>query len=126
MNTPPQSRPKQHSNVIGHYLKEKRQAAGLWQQDVAARADVHTSTISRIESGNLLPSVDVMVRIGEALEADLTELLARLGAQTKGQLPEFEEYLREKYHLSEDTVATVAAYFHRATTDISPELPIEE
>ena len=126
MKTSPQSRPTKHSNVIGHYLKEKRQAAGLWQQDVAARANVHTSTISRIENGNLLPSVDVMVRIGEALEADLTELLARLGAQTQRPLPEFEEYLREKYRLSEDTVARVAAYFYRAANNTSSELPVEE
>lgn len=101
------------SNIIGNYLKQQREAAGLLQREVAKQAGVSYSTISRIESGAVLPTVDVLVSIGNCLELDLTELLAKLGHRTRRILPEFEDYLREMYDLSDEAIASVHAHFQR-------------
>jgi len=102
-------------NIIGEHIKAKRVEAGLLLREVAERAGVHESTISRIEHGLLLPPVDVLLRIGDALELDLTELLAKMGARFSEDLPDFETYLRAKYQLSEDVIARMAAYFKEQT-----------
>lgn len=106
---------KEKTNIIGQYLRAKREEAGIFQRDVAKHAGVSESTISRIESGEVLPTVDVLVRIGEYLGLDLTELLTRLGNHAKQELPELEEYLREKYGLTEDTIDSVRVYFRQVT-----------
>jgi len=98
-------------NIIGEHLKGKRLAAGLSTQDLALRVGVSKSTISRVENGLHLPSVDVLVDIGDALGLDLTELLAKLGARASSELPDFETYLRAKYHLPEEVITRVHVYF---------------
>lgn len=106
---------KGKKNIIGRYLRAKREAAGIFQRDVAKHARVSEATVSRIESGEVLPAVDVLIRIGEYIGADLAELLALLGSHTKRDLPELEDYLREKYGLAEDTIDSVRAYFRQVT-----------
>lgn len=105
---------KSRTNVIGNYLKQRREAAGLLQREVAAHVGVSIATISRIEGGTILPTADVLAKLGDCLQLDLTELLAKLGNRTKRDLPEFEDYLREKYGMAEQTIAEVAAYFRQA------------
>lgn len=117
----PSAQKQQVDNVIGRYLREKRQAAGLWQSDIAQQASVHTSTISRIENGELLPTVDVLVDIGIALDLDLSELLAKLGARTHGELPEFEDYLREKFGLPDNLIEHASVYFRGMTGNATHE-----
>ena len=83
MNTTSRAARSSHKpNIVGAYLKEKRLAGGRSQLSVAQAAGVAESTISRIESGHILPTVDVLTRIGVALDLDLTELLGQLGART--------------------------------------------
>src|ERR1700756_5497938 len=101
-------------NVIGEYLRAKRQERNWWQREVAKRASVAISTVSRVESGELLPTVDLLVRLADALEIDLIELLARMGVETRRALPEFADYLRYKYpELSEECISDVKSYFRR-------------
>jgi transcriptional regulator with XRE-family HTH domain len=104
---------RQSPNIIGQYLKDKRRQAGLSQDTVAIKAGAHKSTISRIENGKWLPTVDVLVCISEALDVDLTELLALLGARTSRTLPDLEDYLRQKFDLPERVISQVSAYFQQ-------------
>lgn len=102
---------ERQSNIIGNYVHEKRAAKGLNLPQVAKMTGVAPSTVSRIESGEMLPSIPTLLRLSEAVDLDLYALLATLGARTKGDLPEFEDYLRQKYGISEVAIAQIASYF---------------
>jgi transcriptional regulator with XRE-family HTH domain len=105
---------EKRTNAIGQYLKEGRLARGWLLKDVAQRAGVAISTVSRIESGDLLPTVDVLTRLSEALEIDLADLLACMGVAAQRTLPDLTHYLREKYpSLSAEAVLDIEAHFQR-------------
>jgi transcriptional regulator with XRE-family HTH domain len=56
-------------------LRSLRTTAGLSLQDVAARADLSPSTISRVETGKRAISLDVLVPLARALQVGLDALL---------------------------------------------------
>ena len=92
------------SNIIGKCVKSKRLAAGLNLPQVAKRTGVAASTIMRIENGAMFPTLPTLLSLSDVLDIDLFKLLAELGAHTKRELPEFEDYLREKYGMSDDMI----------------------
>ncbi|MGW4130197.1 helix-turn-helix domain-containing protein [Amycolatopsis japonica] len=98
-------------NIIGTHIKAKRTAAGLNTHQLAKRSGVAASTIGRIESGAKLPTLPTLLSLDRALDLELPQLLADLGAHSGRNLPEFEEYLRQKYDMSNETISEVAAYF---------------
>jgi transcriptional regulator with XRE-family HTH domain len=51
----------------GQSIKRHRVAAGLSQEALAERADLHRNHVGFIERGERSPTVDVLARIGEAL-----------------------------------------------------------
>ena len=55
---------------LHHVLRDARLAAGLTQTELAQRADVNQSSISRWERGQGAPDVFEMRRIAQATEAD--------------------------------------------------------
>lgn len=57
-------------------LRTLRQARGWTLDDLAARAHVGASTISRIETGQRRLAVDQLVTLARALEVSIDELLA--------------------------------------------------
>lgn len=52
---------------FGITLIKSRKAIGLTQQQIAKRAGVSQSIISKIEKQNLIPRLDVAIRIWKAL-----------------------------------------------------------
>jgi|GEM_PF-3466230 len=104
---------ERQSNIIGNYVREKRAAKGLNLPQVAKITGVAPSTISRIEGGEMLPSIPTLLRLSDAVDLDLYALLVELRARAKVVLPEFEDYLREKYGLADEVVAQIAADFHK-------------
>ncbi|WP_158633079.1 helix-turn-helix domain-containing protein [Amycolatopsis sp. WAC 01376] len=102
------------SNIIGTHINAKRTKAGLTFAQLGEKSGVAASTILRIESGGKLPTLPTLLSLDGVLNLELPQLLADLGAHAGRDLPEFEEYLREKYGMSEETVAEVAAYFRAA------------
>ena len=69
--------PETVSANLVQLLREAREAAGLSMNAVAQRAGVSHSTISRIESDQRNPSVELVVRIAEAIGVSLPDLLAK-------------------------------------------------
>jgi transcriptional regulator with XRE-family HTH domain len=59
-------------------LKEKRLAKGLSHQTLADIAGVNRSTISRIESGERIPTITVCLKIASALDYQLNILLKEI------------------------------------------------
>ncbi|GAA4411660.1 helix-turn-helix domain-containing protein [Actinokineospora soli] len=100
----------QKSNIIGDFVRRKRIAANLEQQDLAAKAGIASSTLSRIENGPTVPTAAVLIKVAKALDADLMELFAELGLVTGRSLPELQEYLTVKYGCSQEMAAHLARH----------------
>lgn len=54
-------------------LKEVRKAKGLTQEELAAKCDVQRTTVTMIETGENLPSVQLAKKLAEVLDVDWTE-----------------------------------------------------
>jgi ribosome-binding protein aMBF1 (putative translation factor) len=57
--------------LIGQAVRERRLALGLSQVQLAARADMTQSALSRLEAGGVVPTIPLLERISAALDADL-------------------------------------------------------
>jgi transcriptional regulator with XRE-family HTH domain len=64
---------------IGLRIREKRKLCGLSLEDVARRAGVTASLMSKFENFRAIPSLPVLVRISSALNIDMAELVRGIG-----------------------------------------------
>jgi transcriptional regulator with XRE-family HTH domain len=55
------------SPILGQIIKRHRLAAGLSQEKLAEYAEIHRNHIGFLERGLRSPTVEVLVRIGDAL-----------------------------------------------------------
>ncbi|MBX2966603.1 MAG: helix-turn-helix transcriptional regulator [Cyclobacteriaceae bacterium] len=53
--------------TIGKDIRERRKELGITQSALAELAEVNVNTIMRLERGLTNPTLEVLVRIGEAL-----------------------------------------------------------
>lgn len=67
MSTPPGRHQQAQLSALGIRLREIREAANLSARSVASAAGIAQSTMSRIETGKLRPSADILDRIIAAL-----------------------------------------------------------
>jgi ribosome-binding protein aMBF1 (putative translation factor) len=58
-------------NWIAAHIRERRYELGLTQQQVAEQADTSHSFVSKLESGDHIPTIPVLQRILRALDEDL-------------------------------------------------------
>ena len=56
---------------FGRWIKEKRRKAGLKQYELARMIPVNQNTLSRYETGEKLPPLDVVEKICEIFKAEL-------------------------------------------------------
>lgn len=61
--------------VVRTRLRSLRSALGLSLDEIAARTNLSPSTISRVETGKRTISLDILVPLARALQADLDALL---------------------------------------------------
>lgn len=61
--------------AIGAKVAAYRKAAGLTQEELAARLNLAYETISRLESGRNLPSLKRLEKVADALGVRLTDLI---------------------------------------------------
>jgi transcriptional regulator with XRE-family HTH domain len=62
---------------VGLNLQRLRREKGLSQEELADRAQIHQTYLSGVERGRRNPTITVLQRIAEALEADITDLVER-------------------------------------------------
>lgn len=55
---------------LSRAIKSHRQCAEWTQQDLADRLEVSKQAVSKFEKGNLLPSLDTVIKIADAFEVD--------------------------------------------------------
>lgn len=56
-------------------LRGLREVAGLSQEDLAFRSEIHRTQVSFIESGNRMPRLDTLVKLAGALGVTPNDLL---------------------------------------------------
>jgi transcriptional regulator with XRE-family HTH domain len=61
---------------LGRTIRRHRLAAGLSQEDLAERSDLHRTYVSLVERGRNNVTVDALVRIGQSLGVPASQLLA--------------------------------------------------
>ena len=66
----------QRAFLIGQAVRERRQALGLSQTELAARAGMTQPALSRLEAGGVVPTIPLLERISAALDADLIVRIA--------------------------------------------------
>jgi transcriptional regulator with XRE-family HTH domain len=71
----PGDRPDQIDRMVRARLRTLRTTLGFSLDEVASRAHLSASTISRIETGKRTISLDVLLPLASALQVDLDELL---------------------------------------------------
>jgi transcriptional regulator with XRE-family HTH domain len=63
---------------FGTVLCRRREAAGLSQDALAAKANLHRNYIGLLERGQRIPSILVVQRLAAALDTTMSELLAEV------------------------------------------------
>lgn len=79
-------------------LKELRTIKGISQQELADMLGIRQEQISRYESGVQEPTLDKLVKLAQALELTLDELVVYEKAHTEysNELSEIRDSIREK------------------------------
>lgn len=65
---------KDWKTIIGSNVKRLRLAKGLTQEQLAVDSEIDLTYAGGVERGRRNPSLEVLVRIAEALDADLIDL----------------------------------------------------
>lgn len=74
----------QKSNIaqtFGLVLKEHRERVGLSQEELAGRAEVDRTFVSRIERGLRQPTISTLIGLGLALGVSAAELVQEVEAK---------------------------------------------
>ncbi len=107
-------------------LKRERERAHLTVRELAAKATMTSSTLSRIESGLIgSPKPDHLQRLAVALGIDVEELYASVGYLAPAGLPTLRPYLRAKYGLTDDAAGQIEGYV-QALRDQNQQPPKEQ
>lgn len=83
---------------IGLRVREARRRTAMTQEALAARIERTPETISNIERGTQLPSIDTLAELGEVLEVPISEFFEGEGVAPNplsGKRQELEIRLRE-------------------------------
>ena len=93
---------------VGERLRERRRALGLTLKEAAREAEISTSYLSSIETGNSVPSLPILARVVGVLGLSLNEVLRNVGQTVlrTGRLEEGEPGVQRASH--EDLLLEVA------------------
>jgi Zn-dependent peptidase ImmA (M78 family)/DNA-binding XRE family transcriptional regulator len=82
---------RETANWVGERLRQRRQAAGMTQAQLAAAVGHKQAAVSLWENGKRLPGLDELIDLADALEISTIELIPpkRLKSKTSGQLRAF-------------------------------------
>lgn len=83
--TAPMILPELSTRTMGLHIRTIRQSKGLSVDDLATRLDIDSFNLTRIEEGQLKPTLDTYLKIASSLDVDFTDLL-----QPANPLPEME------------------------------------
>jgi transcriptional regulator with XRE-family HTH domain len=71
-------RPKQHLKLLGETIRNYRDQAGMSQERLAEKADLHPVYIGKIERGEQWVSLHALLRVAQALGVRVRDLVDKL------------------------------------------------
>lgn len=80
---------------LGRAIAERRKALGFSQDDLAGMIEVDAETISRFERGAVLPSLQRLWRVAEALQTGMGDLLSEASELPSDQARKLAATLQE-------------------------------
>ena len=93
---------------LGEYLRKLREDLDMSIRRAAELAHISPAHLCKIEQGTIFKSVgvDVLLRLAQTYNIPLSAILEEAGLlkQNTSKLPEFPQYLREKYNLSPQAI----------------------
>ncbi len=97
---------------LGKFIKQVRIAKKLSQGEVARRAGLARSYISRLEEGEYSrPSAITLNRLAKGLNVSNERIFAITGVSVRrGKFPAFDVYCRTKFGLSEEDIVKMQDY----------------
>ncbi len=60
--------------LIGMRIKEIRRSKGFSQEQLAEKADINSKYLSRMERGTENPTLDMLIKLSNALEIEMWEM----------------------------------------------------
>jgi len=106
---------------FGEYVAHVREQHGYSIRQLAKRLGVHSSTISRLETGaRPLPQPDLVLALIKNLDLDAVtavSLLEPYQRLTQATLPTLADYLRTKYHMRRKDIAELTRHAHKLGYD---------
>ena len=60
--------------LIGRRIKELRRRKGFSQEQLAEKADINSKYLSRMERGTENPTLDMLIKLSNALEVEMWEM----------------------------------------------------
>ena len=63
------------AKLFGDRLKERRRALGFTQAQLFSRTGITAAYISLVERGRANPTLDIMVKLAEAVEAEAWDMI---------------------------------------------------
>lgn len=86
--------PRKNGLLLGRLVREKREAAGISQAELARQLGMTESYVSRLERGEFRrPQPQVLMAIAERFGIDINDLYAVTGCLLSTKLPSFSAYL---------------------------------
>lgn len=86
---------KMDNKLVGKFIKELRMQAGLSQEELGEKLLVTNKTVSRWETGEYLPPVEVLESMGVIFDVTLNELLSGKRLSLEEYKESAEKNLRE-------------------------------
>lgn len=73
--TQPDERVLARRRQVGEQIRRVREQHNLTQPDVCGRSGIDIATYSRIEQGHSSPKLDTLIRIANAIDVSLADLM---------------------------------------------------
>ncbi len=99
--------PHGNHNSLGDHVRKARLKLGLSQREVCRRTHLDIGHVSRIESGQRVPTLATLQRLVEALELDESEALQLTGLGSQ-PLPAPRTYFRRKFGINAEEADVLA------------------
>ena len=111
------TRSHSHHSLFGRHLRDLRRRRRLSLRELAKRAGLDATGISRLERGaSTAPAPRTLACLARALDVDVADLYALAGYEVARDLPTFTPYLRARYDLPQEAIEQLAAHFELVNT----------
>jgi transcriptional regulator with XRE-family HTH domain len=83
------------SKLFGRVARSRREARGLSQEELAARAGIHRTYVSSIELGKVRLGLDIAKKVADGLDVALSDMLAEAESKYSRARPRLKRRLTE-------------------------------